>query len=341
MIIYCLLLCIVAVIVYLKKKHYKVKDTFICLLLIFVSGFRYMVGIDYENYMNGYNYPEEILYEPIWYLITNVLNQLGLSFQAFFLLTSVIIILSTYKAIKKFDRSIIMMALFLFIITNLYIESMNLVRQYVAMSLSFLAFIYRYEGKIKKYICLMLLAIACHTTAFICIPIFELVRFRYSKVVQFLLIILSLTIGEIISSYLIDILISHTDSSFVYSSYLINKSYLVTTTGTYKYLLNAIALYFILRQNYFINSNLYIILNLFIISVCMYNVFLYFDVGIRLSKYFYYFIILLIPLSLKQCKIKSDYIVIVLFIIGLLLFTLKDVSSDAYNPFLFNLKLIS
>ena len=73
----------------------------------------------------------------------------------------------------------------------------------------------------------------------------------------------------------------------------------------------------------------------------MYNVFLYFDVGIRLSKYFYYFIILLIPLSLKKCRNHNDYLVLIIFIVGLLLFTLKDVSGNAYNPFLFNLKLIS
>lgn len=341
MIVYCLLLCVIALFAYLKKNHYKVNDIFICVFLIFISGFRFMVGIDYENYMNGYNSPDKILYEPIWYVVTYFLNYFGFSHQSFFLLTSFIIVSCTFYAARKFDISITIFVMFMFVITNLYIESMNLVRQYVAISIAFLAFIYRSRGDIFRYAFLIILAFLCHTTALICIPIFELVRFRYNITILLLLIVVSLVLGESISSYFINFISSHTDSSFVYSSYLTNKTYLVISTGTYKYLLNIIALYYILRQNKILGSNVYPILNLFVISVCMYNIFLYFDVGIRLSKYFFYFIILLIPHSLKKCGHVYDYLIIVILSIGLLLFTLKDVYTDAYTPFRFNFKLIS
>ena len=339
MIVYCLLLYIVALMCFLKKQHYKVSDKFVCILLIIVSGFRYMVGIDYHNYMNGYNSPDEILYEPIWYIITKALNFLGFSSQSFFLLTSSIIVICTYKAVKKYDRTIVMFALFIFIVTNLYIESMNLIRQYVAMSVAFLAFVYRIERQNVKYLCLMALAFAYHTTALICIPVFEIARYRYKMPTQLILVIISLIVGESISLYFIDFIASHTDSSFIYSSYLSNKSYLVITTGAYKYLLNIFAIYYILRQKSILNNDMYTILNLFVVSVCMYNVFLHFDVGIRLSKYFFYFILLLIPVSLKRCNNVYDYVVIIVLTFGLLLFTLKDVSSPAYTPFQFNFRL--
>ena len=78
-------------------------------------------------------------------------------------------------AIKRYDqdKGYLLISLFLFFATNLYIESMNLVRQYVAMSFTFLAFTYRLDKSFLKYILLMSLAISMHSSAVICLVVYE------------------------------------------------------------------------------------------------------------------------------------------------------------------------
>lgn len=342
MAVYCFVLSCFCVYLFLQYAGYRLNSSFLVVLLAVISGFRYMVGIDYPHYVDGYIYPDSILYEPIWYQLNDGLKSLGLSYQAFFLTTSIAIVSITHYAIKKYDcdKRYILIALFLFFATNLYIESMNLVRQYAAMSVTFLAFAYRLDKSFLKYILLMVLAVSMHSSAIICLVVYELCLIKYPKLLLLGALVVSLVCGELLIGYFLDFLIGHVDSTFTYFSYLSNKSYLVTSSGLYKIILNLLAVFFIItRRSYYSNDLKYSsIYNLVLVSIILYNIFLYFDVGIRLSKYFYYFIIVLYPYHLRNCR-EREFIINSIFIVVLLSFTLMDVSGSQYTPFLFNFEL--
>lgn len=340
MLVYLFVLFVAIVYCALKKAHYKTNIFWLLFILIFLSGFRYMVGIDFPNYKIGYDYPDYLIAEQSWHIINSFFKGLGFTSQIFFIYTTLVIVICTYSAIKRYDRSIMLYAMLIFVSTSLYIESMNLVRQYVAMAIALLAFVNRLNNRPITYIILLILAFLLHKTAIICLPVFELSRLRFSKLFMILVVLVSIITGKFIVNSLLNVATSYLDSSFSYYTYLNNKSEIVVSSGMYQYFLNLLAIYFIYsRKSEYENNKRYsTVLNLFVVSVVLYNVFLYFDVGIRLAKYFFIFIIFLIPEHFKNSKGYTRIIelgIMALFI----LFTVKLASGSQYNPFLFNFAL--
>lgn len=327
---------------FLHHKGYRIRGSEFCtfILLWLIAGFRYKVGDDFLNYEYGYNHPDAIIYEPIWYLITEFLRYMGLSSQSFFLFTSFIIILFVTQGIKKMSPNYFM-SICIFIVTLLYFESMNLIRQYAAMSVCLLAFYYRYNHKYFKYMLLLVLAISFHVTAIICIPIFELALIKYNRYLLSSIILLSLSFGSIISSFIISLLSNIMDSSIPYFSYL-TKDEVKISSGLYQYFINFLTLFFLFFENQKYKQDKFFIAiqNLVIFSVIMYNSLLNFDVALRLNKYPFYFFILYIPMVFSSGCSKYRIIYLLGCISIFIVFTFKFVSGEAYNPFNWNFTLL-
>ncbi|WP_129655918.1 EpsG family protein [Bacteroides thetaiotaomicron] len=107
--------------------------------LVIIAGLRYNVGVDYPVYEDIYNDPYSVYtysIEPVWLIINKVLYTLGLNSRAFFFLTSLMIMGGFYVGIRRMSPNFYI-SILLFVLCGFYFDSMNLVRQYVAVSLLF------------------------------------------------------------------------------------------------------------------------------------------------------------------------------------------------------------
>jgi hypothetical protein len=216
-------------------------------------------------------------------------------------------------------------------------ESLNLARQYVAISVSVYSYNCLIDKKRWKYLLFCGLSICFHFTAILpalFMPI--LFKCKVNKIVWFIGILGSLLFGNHIIKYMLMFFSLFIKSGDKYSTYLYTKDIVkvVTNTGLYRVFLNILALFFIVSYK---TKYKLVALQIFLFGVILYNLFYYFDVGIRFSLYFLIFIVLLVA----ECLICFDkYLrVIVLFFIigGYLLFTSKKIISPEFNPYNYNL----
>ncbi len=168
-------------------------SVFVIILILF-SGFRYDAGIDYFNYENMVygSYPLDYI-EPlsrVSLLISRAYNEAFI----FFLLTSLIYIVTTLIAAFRF-KSYSMLFVFLFTtFTTSYLTSFGFVRQYVAMGIAFLGFSYLYENKKKMFLMFIALATMFHLSAIIFVVFIffnKIFKRKYNLLVFIIFIVLS------------------------------------------------------------------------------------------------------------------------------------------------------
>lgn len=147
-------------------------------LLGYVSAIRYDVGRDYQHYVDIYqwiNSPwiNRTYEEPGFRSLVKLCGYLGYSYQSIFVISSLLLAISCYIfTINYVNIENWFLFAFLFICGGSYFSSMNLVRQYMAMSFILFALVLL---KYKKYILtilLIILAVMFHKTAiFMSLPI--------------------------------------------------------------------------------------------------------------------------------------------------------------------------
>lgn len=181
MLIYIFIFIISALLGYIYEKTEK---NIFLLLSIFIisifSGIRYLVGTDYNNYID------------IWYKLKDIsfLNAFKSSFeivnffickisviinpeepQVYFFIYAVLNMLFLYKAILISSKKYIFYKLLVYF-TLFFAFSLNGVRQGLAITIILCAFAYLEKGNNKKFLLLTILAIFTHTTAIIVLPFF-------------------------------------------------------------------------------------------------------------------------------------------------------------------------
>lgn len=169
-----------------SKKYNNLFIAIALISLILVSGFRYKVGTDYFQYAEIYTVfaPDAIISEseePGFMWLCKFLNGFSKDPQLMFLvsaiITNILIVLTLKKYSTKFELS-----MFLYITTFTYYSTMNGVRQWIAGSITFIAFRYLEERKFAKYLIMILLASTIHLSAIIMVPIYFIVnRETFSK----------------------------------------------------------------------------------------------------------------------------------------------------------------
>lgn len=171
---------------------------FVITMLVLVSGLRNNIG-DTFFYMHSY--------------ATNKLdwNEIEFSgdfgfnlFQAFLqringdpqilifivaLITNTLIVLVLYKYSRMLELS-----LFVYITSNMYLTSMNGIRQYLAAAIIFAATKFILNGDWKKYILIVLFASTIHKTTLVLIPVYFMVRRKAWTMETFVLIVLAIVI---------------------------------------------------------------------------------------------------------------------------------------------------
>lgn len=169
-----------------SKNYNTLFIVFALISLIVVSGFRYKVGTDYAQYAEIYTVfaPDAVIAEsedPGFMALCKYLNTISPDPQLMFLVTSVIINTCVVLGLKRYSNKF-ELSMFLYITTFCYYSTMNGVRQWIAASISFIAYKYLQEKDFKKYASIILLASMIHASAVVMIPIYFIVnRKTFSK----------------------------------------------------------------------------------------------------------------------------------------------------------------
>ncbi len=151
--------------------------------LVFISGFRYMVGTDYWTYTDIYyltglsDNVKDLMDSPdVGFLImTWLLNKITDDPQIMFFVTALITNAFVVRALYNYARPF-ELGMFLYICTFNYYASFNGVRQYMVAAIIFWAVQYLIEGNWKKYFSIVIIAATFHSSAIIMIPVYFLAR---------------------------------------------------------------------------------------------------------------------------------------------------------------------
>lgn len=158
------------------------------LVYLFPIAFQNNVGSDYPTYYNYFYNNEHIYYfsknEYFYYYLVELVKYLGIP-QLQFVFISVIqtfLIFFTIFKLKKFGYMSWLIFLLFFIVTGIYHNQMNGLRQFVALLTLPLILIFLYERKILKAILLSLFAFFFHASSIIPISIIFLLNIFYKKI---------------------------------------------------------------------------------------------------------------------------------------------------------------
>lgn len=165
-----------------------------------VSGLRYGVGTDFFSYeqwfrhfltypINWNNYQDisfTILIKSLQLFTDN--PQLLFLVSAF--MTNLLVMLFIKKNTDLYD-----LGFFLFITLYFYYSSLNIMRQWIAISIFLYSLKYAFDKKIIKYFLLVLLASTFHASALLMLPIYYIFRLKVNIINIFVIFIISFIIA--------------------------------------------------------------------------------------------------------------------------------------------------
>ena len=277
-------------------SKYKTKDNslYIYFLILFFSAFRYQTGYDYGNYL------ETILLEgkeEKFEIIVQWIIRLSRAthFQVFFSLTSFLVLYPIYKLSKKYsvDPSLTLIVYILFPV--FFLESLSIIRNAVAISLTLLAIDKYIEKSYLKAFIFYICAIGFHLSAIVAIILLILYRLKLSRnilvVLYFFSFLISPVILKIISSF-------HSEAGLLFklSNYAANGK--IGAGASMAILINAIGIMCLVFWNRIenLNNNNKLWLMYSMVGVICWNSFSFEGtLRLRISSYFLIFLILVIP----------------------------------------------
>ena len=289
-----------------NNQKFNIADYIIMIIMSMVCGLRYNVGTDYFLYTKMYNYLESFPRVEIFFqrLIT-FMNSIGLNSTHFFLVTSLMITIISYAAIKK-NSKYPAESLFLYVTLGFYAFQFNVIRQSLAIGIILYATKYMYDKNFLKYFILVLCASLCHTTALIMIPVYFLANINWNKKKK-LIILISMFALSFAYESIINLVIKYFPT---YAVYLSINDYTFDSAGVGTYLIlffNMIMFGFILKNEeklieYNPKNKMYI--NLVLFSFLFSFLGLNNTVMIRPGYYLSIYLVFILPDLYRVCKLK-------------------------------------
>ena len=137
--------------------------------LIFLVGFRWETGSDWEPYLNLFKWTySRGFFEPDSYmdygyvLFNNICYTINQNYSFLLIVHAIVFYLVLFKAFKVFTPNVI---LCIFLYTAMYFGMVGSNRQLLALAIGFYALIQYLKGNYKTAIGLFLLAVSFHITA--------------------------------------------------------------------------------------------------------------------------------------------------------------------------------
>lgn len=176
---------------------------FIALLLIsFIVGFRYKVGVDWQVYKSSF---EIFQYNPNlkhneqtmelgFFAINKIIANWGLSYEWMFFAVA---LLTWYFFFKSVPKIILPLFIFFLFVDEYFFWGLNGVRQFIALSIWLAATRFIINKKIMKYILLIGIASLFHKSVLILLPLYFLQEKKhYNKILIVSMFIGSLIVGS-------------------------------------------------------------------------------------------------------------------------------------------------
>ncbi len=281
-------------------------------IMLFFSIIRYGVGYDYYSYLNNILYEQEdFVYarlEPLSYFLVYV-AKLTASPELYFAIYSILTIYPVYYVCKKWSVNPTYSLCVYLLFPSFYISSLDIIRNALAFSIVFLAMYFLYIKKIKVFLFCIFIATMSHSSAPIALILLAVNFLPKSKYFYMLIIVVSILLGETINKL-----------SFI-SSFPVFNSYVeyAKEVGSMKYLMVIFAiLNYITWDKVKKNEQGAYLLKIMSIGLSFFFLFMIDDtLSFRLSNYFLFSMIPLIPLQLQALKmsyIKAKNISISFFI---------------------------
>lgn len=298
------------------------------LLLFLFSALRFDVGFDYQTYYEvvaGYNDYEYERFGIFDKLIIDAARALDF-YQFYFIATSFLICFFIWRTIYKYSSDFYLSILLFFVVPIFYLNSLTIIRQFIALSLIFYSIHFVFKKNLIAFIFFISIASIFHISALVGIFIYWLPKVRFStrKVILLFLI-----------AYAAYVLVDKELASYV----PIYSYYLQGADGNGKsmmYFLLVILIF--VSLNKFQSKEAHLYYNIYVFGVVSYCFFINFgEVGPRVSLYYLIFMVLLIPDVLNKKSYKKFYPLLFLLFTILLYFNFhlsaKDVRKDQYVPY--------
>ena len=317
------------------------------LLLCFIMGFRYNVGNDYHNYVDIYENLDWYMdvFEPGYIFLCQFSQILNLTYQFPFFICSLLTVLPIAFLVNKTIPKMFCTSMTVYVLSYVYFEAMNTVRQAVAMS-AFLLVFYFYiikEQKLKALLALIFGALFHKSILIIAFLAFIISKFRDKFNIKLCLILLlgSFVIGHCLQSFFdaISALIMLLGLNSNYMDVFEERG---VASGTFQIYLNISALYLLIfnkKQFSPKNRRNQIIALFYVAGIVIYNVFISFYIGLRFYWYFYLFLILVIPNLLKKRKIKIRPLFFIALVLIITIYTFVSLQSKYYIDYNMNFSL--
>ena len=166
-----------------KQKSDKIKIVFFTFLglgiLTLISGLRYKVGTDYNNYLDYYfvysvlDFKDIIKYaNELLFIVVIKIAYFFQEPQIMFGIMAFITIYITYRAILSQKEKISITLTFALYIFLYYMYSLNIIRQALAIAIVLYSYKYILQRDLKKFILTIIIATLFHTTALFFFPFY-------------------------------------------------------------------------------------------------------------------------------------------------------------------------
>lgn len=176
-------LAILLLILILEKIKFKGKELLVVIILVIVSSIRYNIGFDYKVYFkiiktnDLYQIQRFEFFNKLVLFFTRICSNI----QVFFLIYSLLIIGIVYLVIKKYSYNK-MDSIFIWYTEPLFfLTSLSSVRQSLAVSICFFSLKYIFEKKQIKFLMTIGVAILCHKSAVIFLPMYYVYQLDFIK----------------------------------------------------------------------------------------------------------------------------------------------------------------
>lgn len=199
MTIYFLLLAIIILGSIIFKKNKKTYIVVICLLLSLVSGFRHFtIGNDTAVYLRthnaivekGLNVADTSRLEPGYIFLDFASTKVSNEFNFFLFIMALLTNMGIAFLIIKYSKNP-MMSLLLFVLFRFFFDEMNIMRQFLSISIILCGVEYIKNRKLIKYLLIILLASTIHYSALFAFPIYFLYRRSFDKKTKAILLVIT------------------------------------------------------------------------------------------------------------------------------------------------------
>lgn len=169
---------------------------------------------EFSYFQNNWNRMKD----PVYYFCAFIFSQLGFSFFAWKALISVVFIIAVYKLILGYSANVSISYIAL-ITLGLFGFSLSGLRQLIAFSVILFAYPYLREHKLIKFMLMVLIAGAFHSTAWICIFMYPIYRFKANT--RNVLLLLGISIPVLLNTdRLMRLYLSLTGTADIYEDHL-------------------------------------------------------------------------------------------------------------------------